>query len=182
MRRRPLFLFNLCAYAISLSVIPGWIIQTILHLKKPSWPPGKLYEGPWTLAGNVEGWEVKRITSPDNPYSPYRFDAVMVEFVGGATTTPSYRIYIVPKGEKPRFGEDDPSPYQLDADHEKGLDFRWENPRRLEIRYEEARIYDFSNSWHDWRDEKKWGYVIETQLRPLKKPWSLSAGDRNMPK
>jgi hypothetical protein len=51
------------------------------------------------------------------------------------------------------------------ADHPKDLKIRWRAPRKLEIVYDEARFFQFSNFWHS-KEVDDFKYVVELQLSP----------------
>ena len=97
------------------------------------------------------GKEVLRAPSPDN-----RVDAVLMEVNGGATTSYSYNLYIVPSGDNVD-GSDYPV---LTADHIKGQKIHWPAPRTLEIQYDQARIFHFENFW-DSREVDNFKYEVQ---------------------
>jgi hypothetical protein len=99
--------------------------------------------------------EVWRISSPDR-----RVDAVWVKVDGGATVDFSYNLFIVPFGGRPKNGTQ-----VLVADRIKNLSVKWREPKRLEVIYDAARIFNFFNFWHD-RDLDNYGYVVEIRLMP----------------
>ena len=134
------------------------------------------------LDGCWEWREMKRVTSPDNPYTKVRLDALVVAADCGATTSEDDRVYVVPKGVTPSYEREDFFPYQLSATYVDGLDVHWVSPKRLEIRYSEAKIDGFRNHWKGRTNSAFHQYVVEIRLKPMKEPWSLSAGDQNMPK
>jgi len=41
----------------------------------------------------------------------------------------------------------------------------WTKPKKLEIRYDQARIFSFTNFWHR-KDIDNFQYVVELQLVP----------------
>lgn len=99
--------------------------------------------------------ELWRVSSPDS-----RVDAVLVRTGGPATVGFSYRLFIVPKAASPgKSGE------VLLADQVRNLAAFWRPPRTLELRYDEARIFSFSNFWHS-KDVDNFNYVVELWLVP----------------
>ena len=97
-----------------------------------------------------------RVTSPD-----LRVDAVFVRIGGGGATVGfSYKLFIVPRGAKPgKSGEN------LLADKIGRVSAIWSQPRKLEIRYDRARIFSFANFWSS-KEIDNFTYVIEVQLVP----------------
>ncbi len=76
----------------------------------------------------------------------------------GATTSYSYMLFIVPvgqevDGEKPVFV----------ADNVKNLNFKWIKPKLLNISYDEARIFEFSN-FKQSKELDNFSYVVELKL------------------
>lgn len=111
---------------------------------------------PAVMGCGTEYEEISRVPSPDA-----RVDAVLVRTAGGgATVGYGYNIFIVPRGQSPGRGEE-----RLVADHLKNLTLLWQGPRQLEIRYDEARIFRFSNFWHS-KDIDDFNYVVELRLSP----------------
>ena len=103
-----------------------------------------------------ESEELWRITSPDS-----RVDAVFIQVGGGGATVGfSYQLFIVPRGAKPNTtGE------LLLADKIGNVSAVWSKPRKLEIRYDQARIFSFVNFWQS-KDVDNFKYVVEVQLVP----------------
>jgi hypothetical protein len=101
--------------------------------------------------------EIARVPSPDHVV-----DAVFVEVepdMLGATVPDSFFVYIVPTGAS-QF--DDPV---LNGDHFEGLKLAWKRPKYLEIEFEKARIFHFTNFW--WSKEvQDFHYEVEVSLRP----------------
>ena len=125
------------------------------------------------IAGDWHFGETARVTSPDGVV-----DAVLEEGNGGATTSFSYAIFIVPRGMK--FEEKSP-PFEHDravfsADHQIDLQLVWSKPKFLEIRYEKARVFKFTNFWHS-QEVQDFKYVVELRLMPSGKS-SLSERDK----
>ena len=100
--------------------------------------------------------EVSRLPSPDA-----RVDAILVRAAGGgATVGYTYHVFIVPKGRNAAKGGE-----QFTADHPKDLRLRWRASRKLEIVFDEARIFQFKNFWHS-REIDNFNYVVELRLFP----------------
>ncbi len=111
--------------------------------------------------------EVERVTSPDN-----KVDAVIIKKNYGATASFIYDIYIVPKGKKVDLGKP-----EFRADHVEKLSLNWSQNKLLQIKYKNARIFHFSNFWQS-KEVDNFSYVVEIQLKPLSKDFSLSEEDR----
>jgi len=90
-----------------------------------------------------------------------RVDAVFIQVGGGGATVGfSYKLFIVPRGAKPNTtGE------LLLADKIGNVSAVWSKPRKLEIRYDQARIFSFVNFWQS-KDVDNFKYVVEVQLVP----------------
>jgi hypothetical protein len=84
----------------------------------------------------------------------------LVRTGGPATVGFSYRLFIVPKAARP--AKDDE---RLLADQVRNLTAAWKPSRTLELRYDEARIFSFSNFWHS-KDVDDFKYVVELRLVP----------------
>jgi hypothetical protein len=98
--------------------------------------------------------EIKRINSPDN-----KVDALLVTADGGATTATANHIFIVPKG-----GVAGNIEYAIfTADHSQNLDIQWKADQTLQISYERARIFKFTNFWNS-DSVDNWNYIVEIQL------------------
>lgn len=95
------------------------------------------------------GEEISRITSPDK-----EVDAVVMKGNCGATTSYSYRIYVVQAGR---------TPVEHDmiflADKAEDVRVSWQAQRKLLISYQEARIFKFTNFWSS-RDLDNFQYVV----------------------
>jgi hypothetical protein len=91
--------------------------------------------GCWDVSKN----EVARVPGPSD-----RLDAVLVEVNAGATTSFSYRIYIVPAGAQP---DDDHEVVVLDgasrSDSAYGANLRWAGPHELRVEYQSARVHRY---------------------------------------
>lgn len=99
--------------------------------------------------------EIQRLRSPDG-----KVDAVLVRCNGGATTSYSYRLSLVPPGGKNEDGDE-----TLLADHVSNLELSWAKPKFLEIHYQQARIFRFSNFWESAKIENG-RYIVEIRLVP----------------
>jgi hypothetical protein len=123
-------------------------------------------------AGQADGLahdEVARVTSPDSIV-----DAVATVGSVNATTAFVHRVYIVPRGAAVPAGRDFEA---FRADYVTGLGLEWPRARMLEIRYDTARIFHFSNSWSS-REVDDFRYEVEVRLAP-RNPTSLPV--RHMP-
>lgn len=97
--------------------------------------------------------EIARIASPDSVV-----DAVLVESNCGATCGYAYLVTIVPRGEPA--GEHP----LFRADKASGLNLEWERAKVLNIEYDSARIFHFSNFWQS-RDVDNFRYTVRVRLR-----------------
>lgn len=82
--------------------------------------------------------EVVRYTSPDKIV-----DTVIIQKNCGATTSVNDLVFIVPHGKS----VEEYSPVFI-ADHVEELEVEWVDKKLLEIRYREARIFNYTNFWH----------------------------------
>lgn len=98
--------------------------------------------------------EIGRTTSPHSAV-----DAVTIRTDYGATSSFLYNIYVVPVNAKPEKGHE-----IFSADRLDGLEVVWREPKLLEIRYDEARIFHFSNF------ARTGSYVVEIRLVPRETP------------
>jgi hypothetical protein len=133
-----------------------------------------LGSGCFSLGGEWHYEEIGRVKAPDGVV-----DAVLVRGNGGATTSFSYSVFLVPSAtifdeRAPLF---EPERALFVADHQKGLELVWRKPRFLEIRFAKARIFRFSNFWHS-REVQNYQYVVELRLVPLDDGSSLPEGDK----
>jgi len=102
---------------------------------------------------SVSRTEVMRIKSPDAIT-----DAVLIKVDAGATTSYAYEVYIVPVGGHSTQGNE-----IFKADKINGLEIKWIQSKHLEIKYEDGRIFHFSNFWHS-KDVDNFRYIVEIQL------------------
>lgn len=109
-------------------------------------------------ACSCEDTEIQRVKSPDG-----KVEAVHVRGNCGATTAYSEQIYIVTTGGKLP-AEKEFSKFV--ADHADGLEMAWREQKVLEVRYNKARIFKFSNFWGS-NDVENFEYVVEIRLAPL---------------
>lgn len=108
--------------------------------------------------------EILRVVSPDSIV-----DAVVTRNSAGATTSNVFRIFVVPRGQPV------PSDERLErfrADKVSSLCVEWRRPRLLELRYDRARIFRFTNFWNS-RDVQQFQYVVELRLEALNPTSSL---------
>jgi hypothetical protein len=116
-------------------------------------------------ACSADSEELLRVTSPDS-----KVDAVLIRTGGPTTVGFSFKLFVVPRGVHPsKSGE------LLLADRVKNLTAVWQSPKRLELRYDEARIYSFSNFWHS-KDIDDFKYIVELRLVPTGPSQLGSAG------
>lgn len=102
--------------------------------------------------------EIARVVSPDSVV-----DAVLTRSNVDATTPFVYRVYLVPRsGAIPK----ESGRELFRADQVDSLSLAWLGPKRLEIRYDRARIFHFSNFWNSGSVEN-FEYVVELHLRSL---------------
>ena len=94
--------------------------------------------------------EVARHTSLDKIV-----DTVVIQKNCGATTSTNDLIFIVPHGES----VEDYSPVFI-ADHVEDLEVNWVDNKQLEIRYREARIFNYTNFWHS-KDIDSFKYQVK---------------------
>ncbi|HET7584754.1 MAG TPA: hypothetical protein VFK13_07600 [Gemmatimonadaceae bacterium] len=111
---------------------------------------------------------ISRYTSPDG-----KVDAIVAASTVGTPPTVAYSLYLAPHGA------DVPGPTSamLIADHVDSLRVRWSEPKRLEIGYDSARIFRFTNFWQA-KEVDSYRYVVELRLAPTSAQWSLTARDR----
>ena len=121
------------------------------------------------LPGCASHREVSRVASPDG-----KVEAVLDEVNGGATTSYSYALYLVPKGTTKLPSSD----VVFVADHTENLQIEWAEAKLLHIKYREARIFQFSNFWQS-KEVDSFQYVVELRLMPTTDHWSLNPRDRN---
>ncbi len=115
--------------------------------------------------------ELKRISSPDK-----KVDAVLIEREGGATVANSNRVFLVLPGKK--VTEDDLDLSQFTADHTQNVDIEWEHNQQLLIKYEKARIFNFSNFWQA-KEVEDWNHVVELRLQCTSTDGQLSETDKH---
>ena len=83
-----------------------------------------------------------------------------------ATVPYVYRVYVVARGKStPR--EQDWEVFR--ADHVEGVSLAWPRVGLLEIRYDQARIFHFTNFWNSG-DVGNFTYEGEVRLRPGEPP------------
>jgi len=113
--------------------------------------------------------EVARLCSPDN-----KVEAVFERAGGGGATSGfTYALFIVKKGMKVMKSDD----VLFQADHLKNLHLNWKSDRILEISYDEARIFKFTNFWQS-SNVQNYQYVVELKLVSNKEGHALSKKDR----
>lgn len=123
--------------------------------------------GPWTYS------ELNRIKSPDRS-----FEAVLMAGEGGATTTRTTFLFVVPAGARVDPEDKNADHATFVADHIKNLSIRWKTSKMLEIGYEEARISHFQNISEQVDKEGSRYRWVELRLVPTKSDTSLAEFDR----
>lgn len=89
-----------------------------------------------SLDDSCSSEEVTRTTSPDKIV-----DAVLIKNNCGATTSYSYRVFIIPAGNEPNNNS------IFLADKVEDLKISWKSLKNLSITYSKARIFEFTNFW-----------------------------------
>lgn len=84
------------------------------------------------LCGSDEQFRVKSVNND--------FESVVIKENCGATTSFSYKVFIVKRGESVEESNE-----VFLADHVEGLDVSWVSATSLLITYEQARIFFFKN-------------------------------------
>ena len=125
----------------------------------------------WNLAGNLELEETARLKSPD-----LAVEAVLLTGSGGATTATGSYLYIVPAGGRVDWRKHPLRSACFVADHVTNLKVVWKAPRLVEIQYDEARIWRFSNFWSA-REVQDFRYVVEVRLSPSSSEFALPVED-----
>lgn len=101
--------------------------------------------------------ELSRHISPDK-----KVEAVVIRInCGGATTSFSYHISIVPLGKKPTRSDT-----VFSAEKLEGESIHWIKPKVLEIIYKKARIINFRNFWES-KDVENFGYIVEVREKNI---------------
>lgn len=120
-----------------------------------------------SLSSPCNQTEVERVKSTDG-----KVQAVLIKSDCGATTSVVYSVYMVGAGKKAE--EKD---LLFKADHIEGFSLFWREPKFLEIKYKQARIFQFMNFWQS-KDVDNFAYVVEVRETPLSQSHALSASDR----
>ena len=111
--------------------------------------------------------EANRLKSPDG-----KVEAVQVKSDCGATTSESISVFVVGSGK-----ETEESDLVLSADHTESFSLLWRESKFLEIKYKQARIFQFTNFWQS-KDIDNFSYVVEVRETPLSRSKALSESDR----
>jgi len=106
----------------------------------------------------VSSKEHYRVKSPDA-----EVDAVLMKSDGGATTSVSYNLFILPIGASSRELPLEHS--RLIADNAEGLRITWIENKILEIDCKSARIFRFSNFWQS-KEVQDYRYIVEIRISP----------------
>ncbi|MBW3571960.1 MAG: hypothetical protein KY467_12725 [Gemmatimonadetes bacterium] len=96
-------------------------------------------------------------------------DAVVTRNSGGATTSNVFRIFVVPRGHPI------PSDERFErfrADKISSLCVEWRRTRLLQLSYDQARIFRFTNFWNSG-DIQHFQYVVELRLEAMNPTSSL---------
>ena len=99
-----------------------------------------------------------RVKSPDG-----EVDAVLMKSDGGATTSFSYSLFLLPKGTSRKKLSLDYS--QLIADRAESLKITWIENKILQIDCKSARIFRFSNFWQS-KEIQDYRYIVEIRISP----------------
>ena len=133
-----------------------------------AWTPSRIGAYTFTLlalaslnACGSERREVRRVPSPDG-----RVDAVLVRINSGATTSIGWNLFVVPAGEKPPTRE---ALFIAERIGESELSIQWMEPRELEIRLPDARIFHFRNFWSS-PEVDAFKYVVRLRLVESPRP------------
>lgn len=104
------------------------------------------------------GRETARVTSPDSAV-----DAVVIVNSVDATTAFVHRVYVVPRGAAVPTAAREGEVFR--ADYVTNLGLRWPRSGMLELAYDTARIFQFTNFWNS-RAVDDFAYVVEVRLAP----------------
>lgn len=115
--------------------------------------------------GKPPGTEVHRLTSPDN-----MVDAVLVDYSGGALSSYSCGVYIVPKGGK--WSETESVMY---INKVAGFWIAWRSAGFLEMHYRHGEVYKFQSMW-DSAKINNFHYRVELRLFP-ESEWTIETLD-----
>lgn len=90
----------------------------------------------FALSGCMGGTdEVARAASPNG-----RYEAVLLESSGGATTSMGYRVFVVPPGTGPRQGTEVASLYgTVRSDSAYGINLRWDDATTLSLEFQDSQ-------------------------------------------
>ena len=97
--------------------------------------------------------EAGRTASPDG-----KLDLVVTTTDGGATTSVGYHLNLVPRGDTVDLDDSN-----FVADKVYALTAEWVDSTNVIIRFENARIFHFSNFWHS-KEVDNWQHVIRLKL------------------
>jgi hypothetical protein len=122
------------------------------------------------LDGDTSYTEINRVTSPDS-----LVDAVLFQSNSGVTTSFGYRVFILPKGI--HLNNDMIGHWVFSADHIDSLSIKWKENKYLEVSYNQARIFGFTNFWQA-KEIQNYRYIVEIRLNPITSGFSLSNHDR----
>lgn len=108
--------------------------------------------------------ETLRVASPDG-----QVEAVLVARDCGSFTTQEHLVFLARVGDK-NLGHG----LVFRADHATGLALSWPDDKLLEITYQKARIFRFTNIWRSEAIQGSPVYVVEIKETLLNSPRALS--------
>ena len=101
----------------------------------------------------VDREEILRVKSPESIV-----EVVLVRTNAGATVAFGYELFIVPTGTNPKPGTE-----LFRADHVDNVKVRWLSAKLLQIEYDRARVFHFTNFWSS-KDVDNFAYIVELRL------------------
>lgn len=96
--------------------------------------------------------EQQRISSTDNIV-----DAVLLKQECGATVADVFKVFLTKKGKKIEMQKENPV---FISDHTKNIKISWSSKKNLNIKYSEARIFQFRNFWHSKKIDN-FDYIVD---------------------
>jgi hypothetical protein len=106
--------------------------------------------------GDISSREEQRFLSPDG-----RVEAILIKQDAGATTSYTYKLYIVPSGDNFKKGHE-----VFIADKMIGLSISWDRAKSLDIKFKDGRIFHFKNFWSS-KEVDNFKYNVSLNLRPI---------------
>jgi hypothetical protein len=126
----------------------------------------------FNIAGEWNFQETKRIKSPDQ-----QVEAVVLIGDAGATTATTTFVLLVPSGRHVETNKAPVSDVVFTADHLENFNLIWKQSGLLEIQYDRARIFRFTNLWSIWKGRPS-SYAVEIRLAPTSPDFSVPPQDR----